>query len=207
MQKYLISLFLISIIGCSSPKFFLDKADINKKNGLFSAEKLKGSTVILFPPRSTMGAPVKNETLETHLYKALPAKFPQTKFLEIQDVYSLLDKSHIQNAYPRFNKLINDYFAHGVFKKHESSVMGELSADYIVTVSVNSGSQNSGGHDSYAYLISMQIWDVGTEKIVWDTTLEGSVLFDTEEEGTEGKTGLINYLCNEMLAGLPGTQE
>ncbi len=201
MWKHLVLLSLIGTIGCS--KIVLSNATINPKNASFPAEKLNKSTVILLPPRSTAGSPVKNETLETSLYKVMPARLPQAKFLETQDIYPFLDKSRTENAYPRFNKLINNYLAHGMFKKNELAIMKEIGADYTICVSINSKTQaNTSNYSNYSYLLSMQIWQVDDERLVWDATFEGETLSEGEAISDQNKARLVEYLCEEMLLNL-----
>lgn len=198
-RKALFWLILISLLGCA-PKLVLDSADLNKKNASFKLEKLNAVTVACLPIRSTMGKPVVNNTVQAHLYPALGLKFPHIKFVQAKKIYSLLDNSGVENIKPKYSKLLGKYFAQGRFKEADLSLFKTIDIDYLVSVSLNSGLQDS--PNAYLFLISMQVWQVEGGKMVWDATLEGSVLLPSEEDYKTLSQDLMKYLCDEMLARL-----
>ncbi len=200
-MKKLIPLLFLLAVSCAFPQITITSVDLNKHNKLFSLKTVNKKALAFLPIRNTTGTPASNNLVKNNFYKEMRGNLPNLKLVRSKDIYKLLDKSKIQNIYPKYSNLLERYFKAGkLTNNNDWNIFESVNIDYLVITTINSGLQDS--PSAYLFLISVQIWEVGTKQMVWDTTVNGSVIIKIEEDITENKIALIKYLCNAILERL-----
>jgi hypothetical protein len=199
MKRIFISWFAISFLFGCAPSMVTVTENVGRSS--IDLNKLSSAKIALLPFRSTLGYPIRNNTVMEHLSRQLNRNFPQINLIQPGQLGKMMSVSG-REVFSRYRTLLDKYFARGRLSQKDLAGLGLDGIDYIIAISLNGGYQKQIYPKPYMFLMSMQIWDVNTGRIVWDLTQEGQVLIELEEENKTGRTALMRHLCDSVLAKL-----
>ncbi len=172
----------------------------SEKTGSFHLAKNKGKTLAFLPLRGTWGGLTANKILRTHLMKKLARLCPDINILQTVQLQRLL-ASHGNEVGLQYAAVMEKkYIPRGLFSKKDLSVFRSNDIDYLAAVSLNG--DITGGPRRYIFVISMQIWEVKSAKIVWDLTLDGQIVISKSDDDQESKQVLMVEMSDVVLTKL-----
>ena len=206
MKKLLLYLSIMGyLLGCAPGMFSLapDMVSNTTSQGRMSVDLagLNKANIALMPLRSTFGTPTKNNTVKDQFSDQITRNFPNIKLVHSDKLNRWMFAKN-RRGFREYRKLQEKYIARGMFSKDDLAVFGSAKIDYVISISLNSSTQSAYYPKPYLFLMSMQIWDVNTGRIVWDITQEGQVIVELEDENKSSRMALMRHMCDSVLAKL-----
>lgn len=206
MKKLLLYLSVISyLLGCAPGIFSLAPDMVSNTTSLgrmnVDLTNFNKANIALMPLRSTFGTPTKNNTIKEQFCDQITRNFPNIKLVHSDKLNRWMFAKN-RRGFRKYRKLQEKYIARGMFSKDDLAVFSSAKIDYVISISLNSGTQGPYYPKPYLFLMSMQIWDVNSGQIVWDITQEGQVIVELEDENKTSRTALMRHMCDSVLARL-----
>jgi hypothetical protein len=172
----------------------------SEKTGSFHLANIKGKTLAFLPLRGTWGGLTANKILRIHLMKKLAQLCPDINILQTVQLQRLLASKGNEVGLQYATIMEKKYIPKGLFSKKDLAVFLSNDIDYLASISLNG--DITGGPRRYIFVISMQIWEVKSGKIVWDLTLNGQILISKSDDDQESKQVLMAEMSDVVLTKL-----
>ncbi len=206
-MKKLINYFLAIIIllttGCGAALSSFDSSIImhteyEGKNS-FNLKDIKGATVAFLPFRGTLGGYVANKTVRTRLCQKLTQDMPEVNYLHATQLIPRIASKGPQMI-SQYNNIMEKFLVRGRLSRKDLAVFDSIGIDYVACISLNGIDQSN----KFLFLLSMQIWEVDSGKMVWDLTQEGQIYVAYNDNGPEIKSEVMAEVTDYMLARISG---
>ncbi len=178
----------------------LRRTIVSEKTGSFHLAEIKGKTLAFLPLRGTWGGLTANKILRIHLMKKLAQLCPDINILQTVQLQRLLASKGNEVGLQYAAIMKKKYIPRGFFRKKDLTVFLSNDIDYLASVSLNG--DITGGPRRYIFVISMQIWEVKSGKIVWDLTFNSQILISKSDDDHETKQVLMAEMSDIVLTKL-----
>lgn len=207
MKKQFLNFLIISLlnIGCGSVLPHIDSSvilhTVYEGKHSFKFKNIKGATLAFLPFRGTLGGYISNKTVRTRLYQQILQNMPNLYYLQEVHLIPLI-ASQGPDTIAQYQKLMERYLVRGKFKPKDLAIFSSAGIDYLACISLNGIVEDNPRR--FLFLLSLQIWKVDTERMVWDITQEGQMYVAFNDDENEIKKEVMTKVTDFVLAKLSG---
>jgi len=207
MKKQFINFLIISLlnIGCGTVLSHIDSPVIlhteYEGKHSFNLKNIKNTTVAFLPFRGTLGGYISNKTVRTRLCQQLIKNIPSINYIQSGQLIALI-ASQGPDIIGQYNNLMERYLVRGRLKPRDLAIFSSAGIDYLACISLNGIVEDNPRR--FLFLLSLQIWEVDTGKMVWDITQEGQMYVAFNDDENEVKKEVMTKVTDFVLAKLSG---